>query len=224
MFPVVTGRSGGIVSTNETVYSVTLPTGIITGEMLLVVIGVDGAPTLSVGSGSAAGWLLKAFAPSSAADGVLGIFVKIAGASNALNVGSTNSESSAWNSFRIDKHRGTTGDLYTAVASGSAPNYPPPALTPSLGLADYLWVACAASGWGSDWATAGPLGFTDFVNRQAGTASSSGNIATAELKDSVSSKLPGPFTSVDQDYATATIAIPGLAGSSADNGAILALL
>lgn len=224
MFPEVTGRSGGVVTTNENLFSITLPTGIVTDEMLLVVIGVDGSDQQTVGGGSSPGWLRAGFGPSAFNDGVLSVFVKIANDSNTLNVSNGSNESCAWNSFRIANHRGTTGDIFLAFSSDSTVNAQPPPLSPALGEADYLWLVGATSGWGAGAATAPPTGFGDFVMRRAGTAANHGNIATAELIDKVASKSPSAFTSPDEDWTALTIAIPGLSGPLFDNGAILSFI
>ncbi len=221
MFPTVMGRSGGFISSNEDLFSITLPVGIQTNEMLLAVVGSDGSATTSIGAASAAGWIKSA--QFSGNDGVVSLFVKIASASNALNV-SIDNESGAWNTFRIANHRGSTGDIFSSGRFGSEPNYPNPSLSPALGLADYLWIVCSVGGFGGEAPTVAPTGFSELLTRSSGGSTSNVSLGTAEMLHAVATKSPGPWVSPDNDYVTSTIAIPGMAGSAVNNGAILALI
>jgi hypothetical protein len=196
-FPTVATRSsGGTSAANTTSHPITLPSGIVAGDLLLCVFSVDGQPTCS----PSAGWAKLGQATQGTA--VTGaVFWRHATGADALTVTTSASEQSTHIVLRI-----TGGGIPTgASAAGSSTNSNPPNLADAV-TADYLWVATRSAD-STNVASAAPA---SFGNLQSQTASGTGGASTntAERNLNAASLDPGTFTSTNTTWVSWTIAIP----------------
>lgn len=212
-FPEVVQRSGGTNDSNSRTLNVTLPTGTTAGNLVLAVVGIDGDASVSTTS---AGWTVLDYLRSG--DGILVLLAAIAGeSSTSLVLDLSDSESHANNTFEISGWSGRIADISFAFNGGDSAQADPPELIAPAGVADYLWIAAMSSGHGRARASAPPPGFGNYTMRYSGTASSSGNVATAELASTTDTVNPGPFPMLDdREWAAATLAIPPGAGTGPD--------
>lgn len=203
MPPTVAARSGAIGTSNVTSHPIMLPAGAVDGELQLVVVGVDGSPTVST---SSSGWVKLG---QGGTDSVVAVFAGIAGTAAAtLTLTTTAKEQNAHNTFRISDWSGDLNDIAVVFAAGASGSADPPSLVPAGGEQDYLWIVGATTASGATWPTAAPAGFANFVNRRGGTTSAKGNVGTAELAFAGASLDPGAFTNSSNQWAAVTIAIP----------------
>lgn len=194
-FPVVTWRATGrTTASNTTSHAITLPTGIVAGELLLVVFSTDGNPTVT----APADW--QKLGQASNGTTVTGaVFYKTAAGSDTLTITTSASEQSSHVSFRFAPGNYVLG----ANANGSSTNSNPPTL--ALTATDVLWIA-TRSGDSTVVATVAP---TNYANLQtiaaAGTGGASTN--TAERSLNAASEDPGTFTSATEQWVSWTIAV-----------------
>lgn len=206
-FPVVESRSSGATSTtNTTTHSITLPSGIQAGELLLVVFSVDGNPTCT----PSAGW--SRLTPAANGSTVQGcILWKVAEGGDTLTITTSASEQSSHVSFRISGAAFITG----AGANGSSTNSNPPSVSINAGADDFLWIA-TRSGDSTVVATVAPSSYSDLQTQAAaGTGGASTN--TAERNLNAASEDPGTFTSASEQWASFTIAVHPTANADIDS-------
>jgi hypothetical protein len=201
-FPLVAARATGRTTTTDTTtHAITLPAGIVAGNLLLVVFSVDGSPTISINTGvSGNNWNISTKVSYSTT--VSSVYLwKIAEASNALTLTTSAVEQSSHVSFRI------TGAVHVfgASASGSSTNSNPPVDPAQWGTQDYLWIA-TRSGDSTIVATAAPA---NYLNLQtiAGAGTSGASTNTAERSINGSSEDPGTFTSLTEQWVAHTICV-----------------
>lgn len=220
-FPVVVNRSGGSQTGTSGTHPATLPASLVNGRLLLVVYGIDGSPVVSTTS---TGWTLLGQAAS--VDGTIAVFVGVVGVAGALVANTSDTEQSSHNSWQIDGWSGDLSKIYAAFATGAsvANSADPPALTPPGGSKDYLWIAAIGVGGGTEWPTAGPSGWTNFVQRRGSSLSGMGSVGSSELSATTASQNPGVFTHAAREAAAATIAIEPAAptGTTYDVAATIA--
>lgn len=215
-FPVVSSAGYSEEAENATSHDVVLPAGIVSGDLLLLFVSLDGAPTLS---GFPAGWTQVIRTSATAA--VAEVWYKIADGSE-VNFAYTSSgvETSVNRCLRITSWHGTTAPEATGATSTGNTTPNPPTLTPSWGSADTLWAAYYGMDGGAGAtgeATAYP---TSYANNQYTDVSGIGGagtvamaVATREL--AAASDDPGTFTSNRSDaWAALTVAVrPAAAGA-----------
>jgi hypothetical protein len=200
---VVEDTVTGLQSTDSTTHVITMPSGIVAGERLVVLWSKDGGTgsTFAIDTvASGSDWVEAAQATRSAnVTGVL--FWKIATGSDALTLTTSVGEQSAHLCYRISNAAGVTA---TAV-SGSSANANPPPHTPPTGEASYLWIA---SHHGDDniVPSAAPADFTDLVTR-AGNNSFGVSIAAARRELNAASLDPGAFTTTDNQWVAITASV-----------------
>jgi hypothetical protein len=208
---IATSATYNSASTNQTTHNITLPSGIQSGDLLLMFLSVDGGTDNLTNTG----WtrLLTEFTTDSECRYVLG---RIATGSEGSTVSftTTNSEHSAAVTYRIT---GARNDLTTnAIAvsgsvntGGNATTVNPPSLTPSWGSATNLWFATAMI---SDGAITSVVSYpTDYNLGQNATFHSNsagqGVLVAARIL-TASSEDPGAFTWTTARRASAyTIAV-----------------
>lgn len=205
-FPTVEGTpTNGSDHDGDGTVTVTLPTDIVSGELLFILIGnnvASGAPTISTPSG----WT-QLFTSTFSTQTLAG-FIRTAtgGDSNpTFNVGGSGPVCD-WNARRIGNWQGTP----EAAATGSGLGQPdPPSLTPSWGSANNLWFAAAASPNTSADATA-PTNYTNIQQAQSNTIAQH-ECASAQRELIAASDDPGAFANFNGSlWVAATIAIRGL--------------
>jgi hypothetical protein len=189
-------------------HTVTLPTGITSGDYLLMWFAADKAQTFTV-----TGWVEEFYDDMerfSLGSGAGALFSRDADGTegSTVSVGLSNSQEAAWYCWRISGHDTTTTLEYANNASTST-NPDPPNLTPSWGSKDTLWLTCACID--NLAITAGPTSWTNFKAESNGDA----NIGTARLESTNTSENPGTFTSSSDDWITVTIGIQPSGGAAA---------
>lgn len=204
VFPVINGTAD-FAGPNVLTHDVTLPSGIVAGELLLTAISGTGTPDLD---GTPSGWsvLFNNASGGTGSDRRLIVLRKTAAGSDTLTVTMTSTASSAAIaavSFRISK----TGAVPEASssASGSSANPNPGSLTPSWGEKKTLWLAFFAGRAGS--VSAIPSNYSDSFSSLSGS-----NILVGSARRFLraSTEDPGTFTqSASDNWVAATVAVRG---------------
>lgn len=207
-FPTGQARATGrTTAANVTSHPVTMPSGIVAGELLLVLFSTDGTPTCTDGSGL---WTKLGQVNDAAVNCTAAIFHKIAAGSDTLTVTTSVGEQSSHISHRISGASGVV-TAASAVTNGIASaNSNPPNHTPPAGAKDYLWIACR-TGDSTPVATVAPTNYGNLLSiAAAGTAGASSSVADRLLN--AASDDPGAFTSASEDWVCLTLAIEPAAG------------
>lgn len=214
-FPVVEARatSDGATGTSHTI---NLPSGITTGDLLIVVFGLDftsatvtwplGWTQIAEGTGDGAN-RGRGFVGYRVADGTEGY----TGTGDTISITTSASDESAAVSLRISAH-GQSNSVAPAIANsngGGGDAVDPPNLAPAGGAADYLWIASRTSRNGSD-VTVYPTNYTNGTeNSNTGAVSA----ATCERQLNASSEDPGAFSvDIGRPWSAFTIAVSPDAG------------
>jgi hypothetical protein len=201
--PVVLTRATGRTSTtNVTSHPITLPAGIVAGDVLLVVFSSDQNPVVTVGAG--AGWTKLDQQADGTSAVTAAIFWKVAAGSDSLTLTTSTSEQSSHVSFRLSSP-GSIPQVEFAVATGSSTNSDPPLLTPVAGTQQYLFIT-TRSGDSTVVATVAPSGYSNLQTiAAAGTGGASTNTAEAGLVGTGND--PPAFTSANEQWVCYTLAV-----------------
>lgn len=201
------GYRTGAETSNSTSHSVSLPTTELeVDDLILVFFACDGSETLTIDTGiSGSNWNIAAGYDSGYH--TVGVYWKIAeGEGYDYLTINTTSEMASYISYAIYDYRsGDPLDIST-YASGSSTNMNPPALTPSYGSLDYLWIVigfCDAL----PYATAAPTDFSDLLYAYGGSLYSTTCSSATREYNTGSSYDPGTFTSSTADWISYTIVI-----------------
>lgn len=222
----------GVVSSNSASWTLTYPTNLVSGDLILGLAGIDG----TTGS-SSIGFQASGFAVSRATQAgavSLHAYAKISDGTETGTFAATlnASESGGWRIFRItgwfgsgiiaSAGSGTQIDangmsMLSAIASSSNPN--PPALDPAnWATEDVLWIAACALDT-SRTISVYPLAGRNTADNSGGSGGATLGICTSE--SAVGSLDPGTFTiSASDDWVAATIAIRPAAGGGGGGGDI----
>ena len=217
-FPVIAGTNSGFRSTNTVTHPINLPASVVSGDLLIVLIEVDGNPTIS---GWPANWNQMFIDSCSATDKFEGRYKIAIGGETSFNLTTSANEQSAHQSFKITGYTGNPEAVAfkntTNCPSAGSNTTPDPAnLDPSTwGLAKTLWIAAVGRGSGlvatNPYPGGYPASYTDPMTTQTSTAGVGGTVDTARRNLEVSSENPGNFTvSSGQYWVAATIAIQGI--------------
>lgn len=215
-FPQIAASANSRTSANETSHTISLPTGITSGNLLLMMVVIDG---LSVGWSWPSGWTQLALVETDLVDDITtGVAYRVADGSEGSTVtGSTSvAETSAHSVLRI------TGAISPASqeptlsgAQGTANSPDPPNHTPGGGAQDYLWVAW----YGADAANAVnsyPTDYTAGAYRASNAGSNNVSQAWAYRELNASSENPGAYSiASSEQYRAYTIAVWPAAAESA---------
>lgn len=199
-----------------TSHAVTMPSGVASGDLLVMLVTADGGPTLS-----ATGWTVL-FQEPIVAD-TCGVLYRIADGTegSTQNLDCSVSEAVSVITLRIIDWHGTTPPEVGTRGTGNSTAPNAPSLSPSWGAEDTLWLAVA------HWQNAAnvsayPSSYTSgtFVS---GTGATDGSVAYASRQLNASSEDPGAFTiSTSRAWECETIAIRPAAGSAALGMAMIA--
>lgn len=139
-FPAVATTATTDISVDNTSHAINMPASISAGDLLLVNFVKDGADDATIPGD----WtVLKKF-QANTADAWIYVLRKTAAGGDTLTITSTAAERSATVAFRITGWHGTTQpEAATAAVGTDATVMNPPALTPSWGAEDTLWIICA---------------------------------------------------------------------------------
>lgn len=225
-FPVVAGVAQSNANGNATSHTVSLPSGVEVGDLLVVIMGFRGGRTYTTSTVQfPAGWT-ELVTNTASSDGQGVVYYKVAtgveaGASSitvaAAPTGGTGARS-AHTVYRIQKgtYTGTPEAAFinaTTMVSSTNPN--PPSLTPSWGTEKVLWIAGAAGTRAETTPNTGTFVPTDFESGtyefdNSGTTTSSASVSTAIRYFEGSTLDPGSFTLTTTVHRAFTIAIQGV--------------
>lgn len=195
-FPTVqTTNSGGTGSTDTTSHTVNLPTGIASGDLLLLFFAVQGGnQTVTWPAG-----YTKAFETASGVDAnndvTFSTYYRVADGTegSTITVTTSASKSSAHETYRITGYSSTPVSG-TASTSASTLNPNPPSLTPGGGAKDFLWFAVAAVDSGNATCDAFPTNYINTGSSNGGTGGSGAIICFATRAINGATEDPGSFT------------------------------
>jgi hypothetical protein len=207
---IATSATWNTATSESTSFSVTLPSGIASGDLLLMIISVDG----STDGLTHTGW--TELAQSTGNSENLLILGRIADGTEGATASFTNSnaENAAANTYRITGNRNglTSSEIAISaptVVTSNVTTGNPPSLTPSWGSAENLWIAVCAT---SDGAITSIVSYpTDYTLGQLTNTNSGANgeaIMTAARLLTASTEDPGVFTwTTGRRPTTYTIAV-----------------
>lgn len=187
-FPVVEASAIDGDTVHRTSHYVNLPSGIVSGELLLMFLTIDGSSS-SVNS-LPAGWTVTSSGLITGASATYAVCQKAATGSEGgtVIVGVTPSES--FSSVVIRVSNADSAIQYSSLNSATGTNVTYPALTDGGGGPDNLWIAVTyITNAGSNLAT-GPAGYTDPIKTTLSGGSSATNTAIATLQESTASETP----------------------------------
>jgi hypothetical protein len=216
----------GTVTSNSSSWTLTYPTNIAAGDLLLAFIAVDGTP----GAPSASGFYVQS--RGSGANALQSLSKKASGSeSGTFSVSVGASEQGSWVVYRIPVgtwHPDSPGQLGNGSDTGlegnsldwttSTSDTPdPPSLNPdNWDAEDTLWLAVVGVDTSrtvtdhSNWDNAGFFGYADYISG----GSNGATLAVARLESAAASVDPGTITiSNSDDWVAATIAIRPAAAS-----------
>lgn len=201
----VKGTSSGSSSSGSTGHTVTLPNGIVAGELLIVILGVNRGDGISWGGTGfteffdvAKGGICElAFA-----------YKKATGSETTISV-TTGDENAAWTCYRIANAEdpATQAPEASTGATGTSNTPNPDSITPTGGEKDYLFLAAHVNDDGRT-TSVFPSGYSNGLSIESSEGANDCGVASAERLLTASSENPGTFTiSSSDDWVAATIAI-----------------
>ncbi len=197
-FPVVEATNSGELEPS-TSQSVTLPSGIQAGDLLIIVF-VSGSGTIS-----ASGWSTLFNEPDSSSSIRLVVFYKTAAGSDTATISNSSGRVAAYTTYRISGHQGVP-EAQTTTGTSTTPD--PPSLSPSWGLAKTLWIA-AAGRLSSGVASGYPDNYTGGMSEVGAQPPIVFlGVSSAHRENEVASEDPGSFTfEFSAPWVAATIGI-----------------
>lgn len=193
--PVVESRNAVRSTSFSNSHSVTMPSGVVAGDLILVVFSCSAASTTqAINTGvSGSNWSTLFTVADSAIRTVA--YAKIAEGGDALTI---TTSASAWTSRTAYRISGcdSVAKVYAQTQVVQSNNAPDPAsFAPSFGSAEYLWIACVQ--WNG---ASSPISLTGYPSSYVGTQTSSAPDAankcgsgSAELTATAASENPGAF-------------------------------
>lgn len=215
-FPSV--ASSSTTSGTSSGISVTLPSGVTSGDLLVLIAGFDGSggsetqdPDIFV---QEAGWTRASMSHAGrVCSGA--VFWKVATGSDAATVDlqyNVFGEVGNVIALRITGH-GSEVEATAAIESGTSTTPDPPSITPSWGAADTLWIAAAVVDNGTKTFTADPSGYSGGV--ELGSTSAGVAVRSVTKAANAASENPGSFTINFADQWNAfTIAVKPAGGGA----------
>lgn len=211
-FPQVAATNSSTETGNETTHTVSLPSNIQSGNLLIVVFATDGDNTIIWPEG----WN-EIFEVSGGALAFLGVAWRKADGNEgaSITVTSSSSEQSAHISYRITGHEDPLSQPpeVSSGETGSNATPDPDSLTPTGGTEDYLWIA--ATGIGKTPSIVSyPTNYSSGIECLSDGTGGCVN-ATAQRELNSTSENPGVFTvSSTGEWVACTIAIHPEPGST----------
>lgn len=215
-FPTVqtADTKNGNVTANSSSWTLTYPTNLASGDLVLACVGIDEAPSVSF----PAGWVV-ATQGDGTSQVTLAVAKKLSNGTETGNftvtLGST--QMGGWRVFRITGWGGTLGADWTsghaevgfagsAGTSSSTPN--PPSLNPAgWGTEDTLWVAACATDGASTVSTY-PTNYTTTSTNNPASSRDGTAMSLGFRQLNAASEDPGTFTmSGSLPWVAATVAI-----------------
>ena len=216
----ITVYNGG--GTQVTPHPIVMPATVNAGDLLLILFDMESgsSPTTPAGWNVVFGPTDGENAGSSYAVG----YAKVADGTEdgaTVNIGTTSTSFGIAHTYRITNWHGVyaTGVGAGTPATGTDTNANPPAVTASWGVADNLFIACAA--YYDDLNTsAAPSNYANLQYDECANSLAIPSIASARRELAAGSDDPGPFTQESGFWVAETIVIRGLAGGSGGGGQV----
>lgn len=207
-YPTVVNRSWASETANGKSHAITLPGGVQTGDLLLIVFGIDGTTNTSTIS---AGW--TSLEQQAQGNLTQSIFYKVATGSDSATITTANSEAGSYIVYRIQD--GGTPVATSSRGSGVAAN------SPNLDTGvdqKYLWLSSMSldeSGTINANVTSSPSNFVSFVTQPSRITNRNGVLTAVSENYSQSQALdPGAWANSGQAWVAMTIAIPFSGGAA----------
>lgn len=194
---------------NVTSHTVTLPSNISSGDLLLIMFSTDGAPTITWPSGANDDFT-EFFTGANGTANKFAVAYRQANGSepSTVEVATDGSQRSAHISYRITGHidPATQAPEASTSATGSSTTPDPDSLTPTGGAKNFLWIA--AHGADRDHSTTvTPTDYAGLLTTN-GSGANSANVAGAERHINATSQDPGSFTISGTDtWVACTVAV-----------------
>ncbi len=169
---------------------ISLPSGIVAGNLLIVWMMSDGFETISDWDG-----FTELFVDYDDTSQSLWAAYKFATGSegSTISVGISSAERTAHQSFRITGAHATTPPEVATGTDGSTEFPDPPSLTPSWGAEDTLWMVGLGIDTGAATVDSYPTSYTNGVRINEGTGSGGANLAVARRENNTATEDPGTF-------------------------------
>lgn len=223
-FPAVqtADTKNGTVTSNSTSWTLTYPTNLASGDLILAFVATDGNTTTT--PSWPAGWVSTATTDSNTATTLI-VAKKLSAGTETGNFTLTlpASEQGGWRIFRITgwgadlgttfDNTSTSKDVVIASTSGASTTPNPPSLDPDpWGTEDVLWVAAMAADTSRTISTF-PTNYTTTSSDVSGGATGA-TLATSFRNVNAASEDPGTYTiSASDDWVAATVAIASVGAS-----------
>lgn len=200
-FATVETTSSGNEDSNQTSHSITMPSGIVAGDLLVIIFGTRANTTTSL-----SGWTELADA------NYVHIYTKVAVGGDTATI-SSGSSRSAHVVYRISGDNGADSANVSATVgaqAGASTTPDPPSHTPAWSADDTLWIALTVFDNDGDTTTVDgiPASYTDEVSKDDNNGAVSTHIGTARRENATGTEDPGTFTIANSKVSTsATLAI-----------------
>ncbi|OGO35303.1 MAG: hypothetical protein A2Z03_07780 [Chloroflexi bacterium RBG_16_56_8] len=226
--PILRDSNNGIQSSDTTSHTVNLPATVVSGDLLIVMMAFDGAPSVTWDNSSHGTWTQYINTADGSSQVKLVIYAKVADGTEGggtLSIGTGTSEQSAHRSVAYQNWEGTlAGGLNVpAAASGASTTPDPPAAGDSWGTVDRATIAVAA--WDRNRSLSNyPANYNDNHYTDSSGGVSGTNIASAKRGAAEGSQNPGTFTiSSSDEWVAATISIKGASSQTYNEAVALAM-
>lgn len=195
---VTSTQTGTGFGSDSLTHNVNMPATTKAGDLLLMFFSYDDSTATITDPDGAGGWT-QVTANSSATGGVTGsIWAKIATGSDGstVNFASSTSQSASAQVYRIaaNSWSGSLSDIASAVGTGSTTTTPnPPALTPSWGSANNLWLEYVAGGTHTALTTPS-TNYANGTHTNGNTGNAGASVDTAYRLNTAATEDPGTMT------------------------------
>jgi len=195
-FPVVATSNGGGDSATTTSHTVNLPASIASGDLLLIYLSCRDSNTTIT---NPAGWVerLNTFAQTDNGAGQVEVLISsrvsdgTEGGSVSVTTGT--SVACAYISHRITGQHASSAPEFGTVAKGSSVNPDPPAVTPSWGAEDNLFLAPIFAS-SNPTVSAYPTSYVDNQRREVTVVASNAVVAVSSRNLNATTDNPGTYT------------------------------
>lgn len=213
-FPVVQLATTGAETGNTTAHAIAIPATVNAGDLLIAMIVFDGAPTVTWDQSTAGTWTLIHNTPNgTACRGVA--YAKVADGTEGgltLSITTSASEQSVYRCVRINQWNGAlaTGLANGTAATGTSTTPNPPAVTPSWGSDDHLWIAICYYDFGTTTVSAYPANFTEGQFNDTSGGGAGCGLGSSRRQLATNTQDPGTYTiSASRAWVAQTLAIRG---------------
>lgn len=231
-FPVIQTADSqhGVVTSNSTTWTLTYPTNLASGDLILAFMGRDGA---NVTAGTwPAGWIT--FAQNQGQTGLIGAKKLSDGTeTGTFNVTGLASEQGGWRTLRVTGWEGTIGTVFNTssgaeavqvptggVANGTDANPNIPSGNPAnWDVEDTLWIAVCSVDTSRTF-SAWPSGYSPGDNTwdDVSGGSNGASLSVQWRNSAAASEDPGAWTiSASDDWAASLIAVRPAAAAAGDD-------